>query len=303
MAKLIVSYSLGNSSRDKEVEADFNGHAFILSRRGYNGNIAALTEAIQRNELQADVMTLGGIDFALEFLDRSYPFRQAKPLRAAAGKRLFVDGANFKRWVEPVFFKEIFAQGVLPEKANVLFPLGANRLFLAKAMEECGYNRQFFGDLIYNVGFPRFLIRGLSSYNLVGHLLAGLIVQLPFAWIYSANEAEDVHLSRRKDLFFKAGIIAGDYHGFAKFLPDNLAGKIIITNTVTEENLNTLRGKGIKGLVTFSAGRDGRFFGANMLDGVITAFLADKQLEINSGNYLWAVTELGMRPAYSRLVD
>ena len=299
MEKRVASYSLGSSQRDKTVDVQLNGHSFHISRQGFNGNLSALAQAIAACPPEIDVLTLGGIDFELEFLHRSFPFRDAKRLRAAAHHQPLVDGANFKRWVEPMFFRQIFQQGTILPRGKVFFPLGANRLFLAAEMARCGFSEIVFGDLIYNVGFPPYLIKGIPQYTMIGTIAGRLVANLPFAWIYPAGEGAEPATPRLKQArhFYDAEIIAGDYHSIHRFLPHNLGGKTIVTNTVTAEDVTSMRQKGVSTLVTFASGLDGRIFGANVWDGIVTAYLREHALPGDQENYLHAVQALGLAPS------
>lgn len=53
--------------------------------------------------------------------------------------------------------------------------------------------------------------------------------------------------------FLENDIIAGDFHFIRRFMPDKLAGKTIITNTVTAGDRKLLRNAGVRCLITTNA--------------------------------------------------
>lgn len=69
-----------------------------------------------------------------------------------------------------------------------------------------------------------------------------------------------------------ADLIAGDMHYIYKYAPDNLTGKLVVTNTTTEENIQELRKRGVRTLVTTTPRYEGRSFGFNVMEGVLTAY-------------------------------
>lgn len=81
-------------------------------------------------------------------------------------------------------------------------------------------------------------------------------------------------------LFLENDIIAGDFHFIRRFMPDKLAGKTIITNTVTAGDRKLLRNAGVRCLITTTPSLDGRSYGTNVMEGLLVAASgADKQLD------------------------
>jgi hypothetical protein len=163
MQKKIISISLGSSSRDMSVVSSFKTHTFELARIGMNGSLDKLTAAIEKYAPEADIITIGGIDFCLSFTKKSYMFRDVAKLFKRFPNIRMVDGENFRQWAEPAFFKKAQAACNLSRDSSVLLPLAANRVPLIRSMLEEGYSRFVFGDFIYDIGFPPVPIRKLSG--------------------------------------------------------------------------------------------------------------------------------------------
>lgn len=303
MSKTVISLSLGSSSRDMAVHTDFRGCTFDIERIGVDGHLDKLEDAIRTYAEKVDVITLGGIDIHFSLTDRRYMFRDAAKLLKVSPQTSIVDGESFKTWVEPYFFQKVFDQGFLSPDSKVFFPLAANRLSLVQSMMKSGFHNFVFGDLIYDIGFPPIPLRSLKAYERCGRLAGSLITQLPFSWIYPVGEKQHNQQIKRLDLFEDADIIAGDFHNIYRYMPPSLKDKTIITNTVTPSDLKMLRGRNLKCLITFSQSHNGRTFGSNVMDGVITAFLNKKNSSITRDEYLEAVEQLGLEPEIRECMD
>ena len=56
-----------------------------------------------------------------------------------------------------------------------------------------------------------------------------------------------------------------------KHAPDDLEGKVIVTNTTTEDDVAFLKKRGVHYLVTTTPVMEGRSFGTNMLEAALVA--------------------------------
>ncbi|MCK5141463.1 MAG: quinate 5-dehydrogenase, partial [Candidatus Heimdallarchaeota archaeon] len=70
----------------------------------------------------------------------------------------------------------------------------------------------------------------------------------------------------------RATVIAGDYLYTKKYAPDNLDNKIILTNTTTAEDIDSLKDRGVAAVITTTPRVQGRSFGTNVLEAAVTAY-------------------------------
>ena len=70
-----------------------------------------------------------------------------------------------------------------------------------------------------------------------------------------------------------------------KYMPDDLPGKIIITNTITERDVEFLKKRRVKELITTTPNIDGRSFGTNVMEGLLVALLNKPVNEITAEDY------------------
>ena len=63
----------------------------------------------------------------------------------------------------------------------------------------------------------------------------------------------------------------GDCHYITRYMPDELPGKVVVTNTTTPADVELLKRAGVKYLVTSTPVLDGRSFGTNMMEAALIA--------------------------------
>src|SRR5690606_23423650 len=96
-----------------------------------------------------------------------------------------------------------------------------------------------FGDLIFALGLP-IPLRSLDTLARVARVVAPIVTKLPFKMLYPTGEKQERSINRHERYFREAEIIAGDWHFINRYMPSDLTGKGILTNTVTPENVRTL---------------------------------------------------------------
>jgi hypothetical protein len=80
-------------------------------------------------------------------------------------------------------------------------------------------------------------------------------------------------------------------------------GKVIITNTTTDEDVALLRERGLKTLVTTTPELQGRSFGTNVMDGVLIALAGERPEAMQPQDYLDLLAKLGWQPRVAHLAD
>jgi hypothetical protein len=79
-------------------------------------------------------------------------------------------------------------------------------------------------------------------------------------------------------------------------MPDDLTGKIILTNTTTEDDRKELTKRGAKMLITTTPEFDGRTFGTNVMQASLVAISGKKPEELTTQDYMDKLHELGWKP-------
>ena len=244
--KHIVSVSLGSSTRDHQVRMELLGEEYLIERIGMDGDMTKMRETIRRLDGKADAIGLGGITGLFPVGGKTYTLRSARPLMNTTRYTPLVDGTGWKRVLNGRLFSISTGKGLSRFGKKALLTVAFDRYSMAQAFAEldCALSC---GDLVFSFGLP-VLIRGFNTFHRVIRTLAPAVCLLPFAWLYPTGKREEQveDAQRFARYYHEADIIAGDYLYIQRFMPDDLTGKIIITNTVTPQNVADLKARGLK---------------------------------------------------------
>ncbi|HEY3416583.1 MAG TPA: quinate 5-dehydrogenase [Armatimonadota bacterium] len=298
----VVSVSLGSSSRDKSVTATFLDREVTIERRGTNGDMKAAIALIQELDGHIDALGLGGIDLYLIADGKKYAIREALQLARAAKQTPVVDGSGLKHTLERRTVQWLQEHGVVDFSGKkVLLVSGVDRFGMAEALPPLGATTRY-GDLIFSLGIP-IAINSLRTLRVIARLLLPVICQLPFSMLYPTGEKQTTTVEKHSAHFDWADIIAGDWHFIRRYMPSRLDGKVIITNTTTEEDVALMRDHGVSRLVSTTPEFDGRSFGTNVMEGVIIALQGKHPDDMTPNDYLATLESLGWEPRIVKLTE
>lgn len=299
MAKRVVSVSIGSSKRNSKAEVRLEGlgETFTLERIGTDGSWEKAIELVKELDGKIDAFGLGGADLYVYAGNRRYTFRDSAKMAAAAKQTPMLDGSGLKHTLERNAVRQLDAQIGWKGK-KVLIPSAVDRFGLAEAMAEAGAE-VLYGDFIYALGM-NIPIYKLSVLQKIAYVILPIIVQLPFKWLYPTGEQQEKQvLDWRQKYFEWADVIAGDWHFMRRFMPPRMDGKIILTNTTTPEDVEFMRGRGIKTLITTTPRLEGRSFGTNVMEAFIVAVAGKHPL--TEQEYLSYIEKLGLGPQVTHL--
>jgi hypothetical protein len=95
-------------------------------------------------------------------------------------------------------------------------------------------------------------------------------------------------------------VIAGDFNYIKRHLPDRLDAKVVVTNTTTAADVELLKARGVRYLVTTTPRFEGRSFGTNVIEATLTA-VASKGRPLTSKEIRELLEQLDLRPEITRL--
>jgi hypothetical protein len=302
--KRVVSVSLGSSRGDKTAAATFLGGEFEISRIGTNGDMARFAELVRELDGKVDAIGLGGIDRYLVAGRRRYTIRDADRLARNAKKTPVVDGSGIKNTLERQTVEWLQQQGIIDfSDKNVLLVCAVDRFGMAEVLSRLAKN-VVYGDLMFNVGLP-IPMRSWTTVRVVGFLMLPVIVRLPFKWLYPTGEKQDVITPKHEKYFRWADVIAGDYKIIGRYMPPPesgaLAGKTVITNTLTPGDLENLKERGVRMVVTSTREFDGRTFATNVVEGIIVTLAGKRPEEMSPQDYLDILQKLDWQPTVREL--
>lgn len=293
--KRVVSVSLGSSKRDHKVEAEFLGEKFVIERIGTDGDMERAIQMIRELDGKVDAFGMGGIDLYLVAGNRRYALREAKKIAAAAEKTPIVDGSGLKNTLERKVIEYLQSElGWDFKDRRALVVSGVDRFGIAEALWYAGCKTTY-GDLIFAMGIP-IPVRSLSTLRFLAYTLLPILSQMPFKYLYPTGEKQETVTSKYDKYYHDNEIITGDFHFIRKYMPSELPDKIIITNTVTKDDLELLRERGVKVLVTTTPEMQGRSFGTNVMEGVLISLLGKKVDEVKPEDYSSLLEQLQFKP-------
>ena len=297
--KHVVGISLGSSARDHMVTVTLLGEEYKIERIGTDGDMQKMIEKIRGMDGHVDAFGLGGMDLYIYAVDKRYEIRDARRIVRAAEKTPIVDGSGLKNTLERRAIEQLAESSALFDGApNVLLMCAMDRLGMALALEKAGC-KMTYGDLPYILGVP-IPLKSLKTLAAIARVLAPIVGQLPFTMIYPTGEKQTVNKPRYSQFFDANEIIAGDFHFIHRYMPAELPGKTIITNTVTSSDVEFLRERGLKTLITTTPEMQGRSFGTNVMEALLVCMAGGKG-ELTEDQYNKLLEELKLEPRVVQL--
>ncbi len=293
--KTVISVSLGTSKRDKKEEVELLGENYLLERRGTDGDMKRFGELFCELDGKVDALGVGGADIYLVVEDRKYAFREILNLVKKVKTTPVVDGGGLKHTLERETIRSLQASGAIDfSKSKVLLVSAVDRFGMAQALHESGAS-VVYGDFLFGIGLP-IPIRSYGGVKTLGKILLPIITKLPFKWFYPTGEKQETRTPKFPKFFQEADVICGDWHYIRKFMPDELKGKTIITQTLRKADLKFLQGAGVTTAFTTTPVINGETFATNVMEGVVVAHLGKRPEDITPQEYLDVLDKLGWKP-------
>ncbi len=299
--KRAVSISIGSSKRDKKVELTLLGEKVIIERIGTDGDMEAAALKYKELDGQVDAFGVGGADLGAIVDGKFYPFHSVQKLIRYVKKTPVVDGGGLKNTLEnkaPAFLEKHLKDYLDRHGRKVMITVGVDRWGLSRSFVEAGYETVFC-DFMFTLGLP-IPLRSLRSLRILAAILIPIVTRFPFEWLYPTGSQQEVRRPKWEKYYHWATVIAGDCHYIKRHMPDDLTGKIIVTNTTTPEDVELFRTCGVKYLVTTTPVLEGRSFGTNMIEAALVA-VAGKGRPLTWDELNDLLDQLGFEPQLQEL--
>lgn len=272
------------------------GEEFSIQRIGTDGDFARQARLLEELDGKVDAIGLGGIDLYLYARDKRYAIRDAKKLIRNVKTTPVVDGSGLKSSLEREVVRFLREDAKLPLAGKtVLMTSAVDRFGMAEALWEAGCSMMF-GDLIYGLKVP-IMIRSMRTFEILARTLLPIVTKMPFQMLYPTGSKQEREPEEKYSRYYReADIIAGDFLFVRKFMPRDMHGKWIITNTVTRSDVEDLAARGVELLVTTTPELDGRSFGTNVMEATLIALTGKKPEEMTDRDYLDVLREVHFHP-------
>jgi len=293
--KHVVSVSLGTSKRDKRDEVDILGEKFLLERIGTDGDMKKFGQMFTDLDGRVDALGVGGADIWVVIEQKKYAFREILDLIKGAVKTPVVDGSGLKHTLERDTIRTLQRDGTVDfKKEKVLLVSAVDRFGMAQALIEAGAD-VVFGDFLFGLGIPIKLTQ-YSQVKTFGSLLLPLATKLPLKWFYPPGEKQEQRTPKYPKIFEECTVVCGDWHYIRKYMPENMEGKTVITQTLRKADLELLKQFKAKRAITTTPVIGGETFATNVMEGVIVALLGKKPSDLTEQDYLSTLSKLGWKP-------
>ena len=294
--KKVVSVSLGSNSRDHHAIVTLVGEQFDISRIGTDGKLDAAIAKVRELDGKVDAIGLGGIDVYLYAGKHRYALRDGLRLLEAAKVTPVVDGSGLKNTLEREAVRFMHDElGIDLQGKHVLMVSALDRFGMAQALVDAGAD-VLFGDFIFALDLDK-PVKGLHEFEEMAEKYLPDACKLPFQFFYPTGKKQDKPPQPKYPQYYHdADVIAGDFHFMRQFMPDDLRDKIVLTNTVTQADVDELRKRGVRLLITTTPDFQGRSFGTNVVEAALLALLGKKWDEVDADDYERVLHELHLKP-------
>jgi len=299
--KRAVSVSLGSSKRDKAVEVKLLGEMVSIERIGTDGDMEAAALKYKELDGVVDAFGVGGADLGVMVDKKWYPLYSVNPMVRFIKKTPVVDGTGLKTNLESksAAFLDANIKDYINERGRKAFIMtGVDRWGMTSCFENAGYEC-IFGDLMFSLGIP-IALHSTKSLKVLAALLMPVAGRLPFEWIYPTGEKQEERKPKHVDKFHWATVTAGDCHYIKRYMPDDMQGKVIVTNTTTPADVELFRKSGVKYLITTTPVLEGRSFGTNMMESALVA-ISGKKRPLTDDEYSDLLAQLKFEPQMQEL--
>jgi len=300
--KQVISVSLGSSSRDKKVLINILGEDYEISRIGTDGDMKRFSELLKDNDGKVDAIGLGGIDLYLYMSGKKYTIRDAENLTKFAKITPVVDGSGVKNTIERLTIKYLSENNIIDfYNSKIMLVCSLDRFGVAESLcKLCQEKNVLYGDLMFaiDVNLPLYNYNHLKT---VANILLPIACNIPFKYLYPTGDKQKEHKKKYQDKYAWSDIIAGDFHYINKYLPDIksdiMKDKIIITNTLVDKDIEELKSRGVKLIISSTPSLNGRNFGTNVLEGIIISKIGKSIYETSEQELDNILTEMNWQPS------
>lgn len=276
------------------------GQKISVERIGTDGNIEKAQKLFTELDGQVDALGVGGVDLYLRLDEREYPLHAALKLVKNVHQTPVVDGRGLKFTLERRVFE--LAAPFLKEKPHfqkAFIPMAVDRQGLAQAVSEVT-DEVIIGDFLVALDIP-IPLKGMKSFRRAAKVMLPIVSYFPMSLLFYGSGGTE-HEPKYERYWEESDLLAGDFLFMKKYMIEDLRGKTIITNTTTEENVELLRTRGVKMVITTTPRYEGRSFGTNMMEATLTAF-AGKGRSLTNEELNDLIDELALKPSVQLLND
>jgi predicted amino acid dehydrogenase len=292
--KTVIGISLGASAHDFEFNTSLLGEQLQVKRFGTNGSLAKAGKLLKYWDKRAAAIGLGVLKDSYKAGAHRFVDKDSAKLKAVALTAPVTLGGPLGDILQEWALRHAQVElGHYFNNARVLFFSGLTHYKLAMSMAEYTDNLQF-ADPLQQLGVPKLLssLAALQLYASGAHYVKDW--SLPAA-MASGPVKEWTRFLLRKAAQ-KASVIVAPVHELDDMGLEELAGKTIITSTVSDERLAQFQAKGVHLVIDGAPQIQGHTLGPDLFDAMICAASGKLPAELAEDDYLEIITALQLKP-------
>lgn len=146
---------------------------------------------------------------------------------------------------------------------------------------------------MFGLGIP-LAMYSVPVVNLVAAILLPIVGRMPIEMLYPTGEKQLEVIPKYINHYLDNSVIAGDWIYIKQHCPEDISGKMIVTNTTTQDDVSFLKERRARYLVTTTPVMDGRSFGTNMFEAALVA-AAGKNRVLSNVELNQIIDQLGLQ--------
>lgn len=294
--KRVGIVSLGPQVEDAGFVTEFMGTQVEVEWHGTQGDVNQAKRKIRELDGKVDVIGLDSMNRAFHVAGKRYVIEEIEAVARDATRTPVVDGSNLKgtleRWAV-AWIHEKFPD-ILKPTTRVFIPCGAERWHMAKVLGEYTDFLEF-GDAMMHYGWP-WPLHGLPQLERYAEWFLDWMVQKPHKVLHPSGNWQREVAPKFVRAFRKASVIGGGLNYIRKYAPRALRNNIVITSSLSGQDLEDLRDKGVRTIFTTTPEMNGRSYGQNVLEAIMVAASEKRFEELRTEDFLRMISDSGIEP-------
>ncbi|MFO7551171.1 MAG: hypothetical protein R6W80_07170, partial [Haliea sp.] len=250
--KTVVSISLGPAGLDFDFRTRFLGKRLRVLRIGTDGDTNRAEALLREWQYQADGIGLGAVRDHRQVGARKYEQAPTRRLLERVTRVPVTTGSRLRQILQEWAIRH--TQSTLPgffNNSRMLFMSGATDYRAAQILAEFTDNLVF-ADAVRELGVPKFLtsLQALELYTAGTHPLMSW--QAPQVLRPSLAVLQEWNQFLLRKALHKAHVVAAGFDDLEPFGPEELAGKTVLSATISRKRLASLVERGVDMVVDYT---------------------------------------------------
>ncbi len=294
--KTVVSISLESSEHDYEFTTEFLGQKFHVKRIGVDKDTEQAELLISQWQYKADAIALEGLrdhqrvgtfELQQKLINKLEHISDDTPITSGTRLREIL-----QEWA--IRHTQNSLQGFF-NNSNVLIFSGMNHFRSASVLTEFTENLRF-ADPVLQLGIPKFLtsFHALELFAKGSHQL--LRWSPPHVLSPSIAPVKEWNHYIMRKAMHKADVVVAHFEELERYGLEELAGKTVITSSVSEERLTALHDRGVNMVLDYAPQPFEHTISIVVLEALILAALDKNRDRVTDDDLLEILSDLNLEP-------